>query len=171
MHILIETLKENELSKILEIENKTFSNPWVESQFKEYFGKENKIIYVAKDLSSIVGYIIFEYVLDEGHISNLEVKEEFRNKGMGNRLVSFVINQAKKLSIRKILLEVRVVEDIAGLLFIASILGARHLGVSAVRVPHPHPGAVRLNECVVEIEDGEDGGHGACLITRCPLFP
>lgn len=108
MNILIEPLEKEDISRVLEIEKKTFSNPWIRPQFEECLEKENKDIFAARDQDEIVGYIIFEHVLDEGHLSNLAVKKELRGRGIGRQLADFILNRAKKLDVKWIELEVRV---------------------------------------------------------------
>lgn len=107
MNVLIEPLIKDEIPAIVEIEQHTFSNPWAVSQFEEYLGKENKSILVAKADGHPAGYIIFEHVMDEGHISNLAVREKFRGRGIGRELVEFVLEEAKNIKIKWIELEVR----------------------------------------------------------------
>jgi len=60
----------------------------------------------------IVGYIVlafgfsFEYLGRDAFIDELFVKEEFRDKGIGTRAMSFVEQQAKLLQVKTIHLEV-----------------------------------------------------------------
>ncbi|MFC1559793.1 ribosomal protein S18-alanine N-acetyltransferase [Candidatus Margulisiibacteriota bacterium] len=107
MNVLIEPLIKEEIPAIVEIEQHTFLNPWTISQFEEYLGKDNKSILVAKVDGHLSGYIIFEHVMDEGHISNLAVREKFRGQGIGRELVEFVLEEARKIDLKWIQLEVR----------------------------------------------------------------
>ena len=108
MNISIDLLEDkNDISTLVDIEKKIFSNPWVRSQFDEYLNAKDKSIFVARIGSEVIGYIIIEHVLDEGHIANLAVRSEFRGKGMGRKLVNFVIIKAKSLKLKWLELEVR----------------------------------------------------------------
>lgn len=107
MNILIEPIRKEEITEVLAIERRSFSNPWIRSQFEECIDTEGKQIYAAKADGEIVGYIVFEHILDEGYISDLVVKEGYREQGIGSKLVAFILQRSNGTGIKWVELEVR----------------------------------------------------------------
>lgn len=60
-----------------------------------------------KETGAVAGYIGFYGVPDEGDITNVSVKKEFRNRGIGTLLLSELIRETGRRGFRKIFLEVR----------------------------------------------------------------
>ncbi|VAV86787.1 Ribosomal-protein-S18p-alanine acetyltransferase [hydrothermal vent metagenome] len=55
----------------------------------------------------VVGYILWRYAADEAEILSIGILPECRGRGMASLLISEVFDQAEKLDIREIFLEVR----------------------------------------------------------------
>tara|TARA_B100001029_G_scaffold177582_1_gene182526 strand:- start:457 stop:870 length:414 start_codon:yes stop_codon:yes gene_type:complete len=81
------------LSEIVQIEKDLFSQPWSEQHFKEEINKisvsRNWVIIKNTEL---VGYVFGWMIKGEFHLNNIAVKKKFQNKGVGNRLLSKVID-------------------------------------------------------------------------------
>jgi ribosomal-protein-alanine N-acetyltransferase len=113
MDIVIEEATEKELNRILEIEKVSFSNPWSRQIFSiELHDNEfSRIIYArVKDKERdrfVLGYCCYWFVSDEIHITNIAVHPGFRRKGIGERLLQYVLNEASHKKTRLITLEVR----------------------------------------------------------------
>ncbi len=142
MNIKIKTANEEDLPKILEIEQKTFTDPWVKSQFKECLTSESKYIYFAMINSDIAGYIVFEHVLDEGHLSNLAVKNEYQKKGVGSELVKHILVKAGKIGLKFLMLEVRVSNEKARNFY--AKLGFKEIGTRKMYYKDPVEDALML---------------------------
>ena len=84
---------------IKEIEIKT-ANPF--SKRVEYF-LENKS----------VGYLEYSIIYDRMELDNIKVLEEHRNKGIGSKLMAYLISVAISNHVINITLEVRVSNEIA----------------------------------------------------------
>lgn len=100
---------ESLLGDIHRIENLCFDYPWsLEALYEDII--ENKNIYyvvVAGD-GNVVGYAGMRIIIDEAHITNVCVLEEYRNKGYGKSLMRAMIEASKNLGADAITLEVRV---------------------------------------------------------------
>lgn len=90
---------ESDLPLILEIENKSFTNPWTESQIKTSINKT----YLLKNDGVVKGFICLETVIDELHILHMAVHPNFQRKGFGKKLME----KALSFPANKIFLEVR----------------------------------------------------------------
>ncbi|MCR5837915.1 MAG: ribosomal protein S18-alanine N-acetyltransferase [Lachnospiraceae bacterium] len=97
----------DDLPQVYEIEKEIFSKPWSYKAFKDALDLSNAVYLVCASKEEILGYCGLYCVLDEGTITNMAVREEFRNKGIGYMLLQNIIDEAKKIGITKMTLEVR----------------------------------------------------------------
>ena len=70
-----------------------------------------KIEYVIDD--NVVGYLKYALIYDKMEIDNLFVLEEFRNKQIGSKLLSYLIDIAINNNVINITLEVRESNEVA----------------------------------------------------------
>ena len=70
-----------------------------------------KIEYIENNIS--IGYLEYSLIYDRIEIDNILVKEEFRNKGIGTKLLEYLIEYSKENKIENITLEVRISNTIA----------------------------------------------------------
>lgn len=95
------------LNDILEIESLSFHEPWTKEMFREETENPISTLLGIIDNSRLWGYICFWKVNDEVHLLNLAVYPEERGKGWGQRLITEMIDLAKRCNIKRIVLEVR----------------------------------------------------------------
>ncbi len=97
------------IDEVFELEKICFYTPWSKVDFIREI-KENKLAlyFVAKDNNKIVGYSGMWHIIDEGHITNVAVMPEYRNCGIGSKLVEILINTAIERKIIALTLEVRI---------------------------------------------------------------
>ncbi|MBQ9438088.1 MAG: ribosomal protein S18-alanine N-acetyltransferase [Lachnospiraceae bacterium] len=108
--ILIRPLLEKDLDPVSKIESECFSMPWSKDSFRALLENTDAYYVVAevKDSGEIAGVCGLRKILDEGDISNVAVKETFRNQGIGKALVREALTYAEKLHLSILTLEVRV---------------------------------------------------------------
>ena len=70
-----------------------------------------RIEYIENDES--LGYLEYSLIYDRMEIDNIMVLEEYRNKGIGKKLMSYLVSLAIELRVDNITLEVRVSNEIA----------------------------------------------------------
>lgn len=110
----IEKMTLEHLDKVHEIENDCFAIPWSKKAFKDELQTNKMAIYVvAIEDNEVVGYGGMWHVINEGHITNIAVKKEHRQKGIGTKIVNGLIDIAKEKEMIGITLEVRVSNQIA----------------------------------------------------------
>ena len=70
-----------------------------------------RIEYVIDD--KVIGYLDYSLIYDRIEVDNFSVLEEYRNKGIGTKLMSYLVSLAISLRVVNITLEVRVSNNIA----------------------------------------------------------
>lgn len=103
----IRNMLPEDIDQVVEIENESFSRPWSKRSFEESLEKSDYIFIVADNRGVIVGYCGLYVVMDEANITNVAVKEEYRNKGVGYVIIEDLIERAKNAGVKAMTLEVR----------------------------------------------------------------
>lgn len=86
--IKIRLAQENDLARILEIENLSFSSPWSASKFSS--GK----ILLAYDEKGIWAFLVVEEVLEEVNILHIAVDPKYRRQGLAQLLIKEALKNA-----------------------------------------------------------------------------
>ena len=106
--VTIVNMEAEEIGEVLEIEKLSFNNPWSYESFDFEINKNNLSRYiVAKIDGKITGYAGIWFILDEVHITNIAVHPDYRNRGIGDKLIKKIISIAGESSLKGITLEVR----------------------------------------------------------------
>ena len=79
---------------------------WSKKQWANEFKKEDIKVFGLLFSNFVVGICVFHIVLDEAQINFFAVKNEYRKKGFGTYLMSYLIKECEKLNIKKLFLEV-----------------------------------------------------------------
>ncbi len=101
-----------DIEHIYNIEKTSFGNHhWTIQCFKNELKSKHSKYFVYEDIKlkdEILGYAGYWKIIDEGHITTLAVHPNYRNKGIADKLLYTLINDAKKSNIKWLTLEVRV---------------------------------------------------------------
>ena len=90
------------------IELNTFPMPWKKEDFiKEMTSNVCARYLVAQIDGAVIGFAGAWIILDEGHITNIAIKEEFRGMGYGEKLTRSLLQYASNLGAAYLTLEVR----------------------------------------------------------------
>lgn len=104
----IEKMLEEDLDEVFEIEKLCFSYPWTKSLFINELKNPYSHAYVLRSHEhKVIGYIIFWIIMEEGHILNIAIHPEWRNKGYGSLLLKFSLDILRRHSGKVMTLEVR----------------------------------------------------------------
>jgi ribosomal-protein-alanine N-acetyltransferase len=107
--ISIVKMEFSHLPQIMEIEKKSFSDPWSRKSFiREITQNHYAHYFVACQEDQVIGYIGGWNVVDELHITNLAVDPAYRRVGVARKLIDKIINEVKEEGVVKATLEVRV---------------------------------------------------------------
>lgn len=74
------------LPQIISIERQVQEHPWSEKIFLDSAG-DNYRFYVLLEDGSVLGYAVYDYVLDEATLQNISVAAENQGRGLGRKLL------------------------------------------------------------------------------------
>ncbi len=106
--VKIVKLEEKHIDEIVAIEESSFSIPWSKVSFQSELLKEDAYYFVATIDEKVVGYGGFWYIINEGHITNIAVHEDYRGQKIGSQILDEMIAQKEELWMIGLTLEVRV---------------------------------------------------------------
>jgi len=139
---VIRKAQKSDVPGILKIENDLFPDPWDEQLFIDLLDKENKYFFVKELNGDLAGYVVFERIVDEGHITNLGVAKPYQKKGIATQLIGNIIDLAKGMKIGIIFLEVRQGNEAAKRLY--SRFGFKEIGKRKAYYPKANEDALIL---------------------------
>ncbi|MBR0598057.1 ribosomal protein S18-alanine N-acetyltransferase [Clostridiales bacterium BAD-6] len=105
---MVRQAEAGDVKTIAELDKICFSAPWSESSFEKEIKENQLAFYIVAEIDHcIVGYAGLWRIIDEGHITNVAVHPDFRQKGIGEALVSVLLDHTQREGIRSHTLEVR----------------------------------------------------------------
>lgn len=108
MDIIVRKMEESDLDRIMEVEKSCFTTPWSRYSFLLEITKNQLARYFVAEVDGVVaGYGGMWLILDECHITNIAVSEEYRRLGLGKKLLEELIKLCEKNEVRSMTLEVR----------------------------------------------------------------
>lgn len=106
-NLSVRKMNECDLKTVLEINNLCFNPPWrLETLKNEFKNKFSKYIVVLKE-EKVIGYIGIWLIIDEIHITNVAIHQDYRGIGASNILMDAIVDLCRAQSIPSITLEVR----------------------------------------------------------------
>ncbi|HEX8693758.1 MAG TPA: ribosomal protein S18-alanine N-acetyltransferase [Longimicrobium sp.] len=103
----IRPMRDDDLPRVLDIENACFSMPWKESTFRGLMRRGDTDLFVAELGGGVVGYAACWTVIDQSELGNVAVAPDARGRGLGGALVDAVVERIKERGAREVFLEVR----------------------------------------------------------------
>ena len=97
----------DDLEQVMEIERELFHVPWTREGFFTFLTREDAMFLVVEEKEQILGYCGLLMVLDEGDITNVAVRPDYRKQGIADAILTAVFSEVQKRGARTIYLEVR----------------------------------------------------------------
>lgn len=113
MSYIIEKMKNSDIDEVLALEEKCFSLPWTRQMFCEELKNDAAHYIVIRSDEKIVAYGGYWHSVDQADITNVAVDPDYRREGLGLKVMSYMIDEAKKLGVCNMALEVRKSNDAA----------------------------------------------------------
>jgi ribosomal-protein-alanine N-acetyltransferase len=106
--VIFRTMKGDDLDAVCEIERLSFKNPWTKEAFSfELNENPFSFSYIAEMDEQIIGYAFIHIADDFSHLVNIAISPDYRNIGIGEKFLRFLIGLVKELKSPKVVLEVR----------------------------------------------------------------
>ncbi len=111
--LVIAPMEVSDLPQVVAIDESSFATPWSAASY-HYELTENRVAHFLVGVApgngyprQVVGYAGYWLVVDEAHIGTLAVHPAWRRRGLGERLLTALLQQALALGARSATLEVR----------------------------------------------------------------
>lgn len=89
------------------MEESIFNEPWKLRDFEELLDKPDRGCIVAKADNEIAGCVVFHNIAGDVDITNVQVKVEYRGRGIGKHLMTEAMEKARAAGGERFTLEVR----------------------------------------------------------------
>ena len=103
--LTIKHLNEEDVDLCHELDSSTIAL-WSKKQWADEFKKEKNEIIGLLLPKLVIGICVFQVILDEAQINYFVVNKNFRGKGFGSYLMSYLLERSEKLKLKKLILEV-----------------------------------------------------------------
>lgn len=94
-----------DIEAVLAIERQVQYAPWTHQLFVDSL--ERHLCWVAEQQSSVVGFLVVQFIVDEAHLLNIAVEPLQQKQGIGRILLDAVQQQSRLKKANTIFLEVR----------------------------------------------------------------
>lgn len=129
------------LDQVAELEKLCFSDPWSRRMLAEHLENECAATLVALgEDGTVLGYAGLLVVLDEGYITNVAVRSEYRRQGIAGELLGVFRRFAEGSKLAFLTLEVR--ESNAAARALYAKYGYKEVGVRKNYYEHPKENAI-----------------------------
>ena len=108
MDLIIRQAEEKDIKPMAEMDLLCFSSPWSEVSFEKEICENHLALYIVAEIGErVVGYAGLWCIVDEGHITNVAVHPDYRRSGIGEALLTILLDHTIKNGINSHTLEVR----------------------------------------------------------------
>ena len=113
MTIKIRKFRSEDLNRVLEITRASFLRPWPKKEFEKYLEDS----FVAEEDGKVVGSIVGATLENQGIIKLISVEQNYRGKGIGKKLIEFILEHFKEKDVKEIMARSRT-QNTAGISFL-----------------------------------------------------
>lgn len=124
-----------DLDAVMEIEREIYPHPWTRGNFSDSLDA-GYYCWVAECGGAMVGYSVVMVAAGEAHLLNLSIAAPWQRRGLGRKLLKFILELARDRAAGRIFLEVRPSNTAA----IALYTNAGFTQVGMRRGYYPSPG-------------------------------
>ena len=152
MHVRVVPMTADHLDEVAELERICFPDPWSRNMLAEELDNALSAFLVAlDDTGRVAGYAGLQVVLDEGTITNIAVRPEYRRQGVAHQLLDVFLKFARGNRLAFLTLEVRASNY--GAIALYGELGFRAVGRRKNYYEHPKEDALIMTK---EFDDGTE---------------
>jgi [ribosomal protein S18]-alanine N-acetyltransferase len=110
LHLRIRKTTYSDIDVIVDIENQRLPHPWKKKYLTDELTHDISYFFLAEDMLSnrVAGYIIFWIIEDQIELHKIVTSEDYQRKGVGKKLLLFMLEIAGQKKVNEIFLEVRI---------------------------------------------------------------
>jgi ribosomal-protein-alanine N-acetyltransferase len=104
--VLIRPMAESDVSDVIAVERASYQFPWSEGIFRDCL----RVGYVCRVViinDAVIGYGVMSVGAGEAHVLNLCISQVYRCRGVGKRLLTYLIDRGAATGMSEVFLEVR----------------------------------------------------------------
>lgn len=105
--MIIRELTTADLDAVAEMESENFTTPWKKDDFADLLDCDDRGCLVAEEDGRIVGCVVYHDILGDVDITNVQVKDAYRRRGIGRKLMEAALEKARSVGGKEFTLEVR----------------------------------------------------------------
>ena len=140
--MMIKEMRQAQLSQVKSLLDACFGDSaWTTQALRSQLEKEDSRCTLATEDDTVVGFLAFEQILDEGSIVEIAVHPRYRRRGIARSLIKSAIQSAEGLTV--VFLEVR--ESNSPAIGLYESLGFEKISVRKGYYDHPKEDAVIMN--------------------------
>jgi [ribosomal protein S18]-alanine N-acetyltransferase len=102
----IRPMRESDLDQVIRIERQIFLFPWSPANFSDSL-KAGYLCRVMEERLTILGYSILMIGPDEAHILTLGINPDWQRRGLGEKMLHYLIDLSAEHGAKSVLLDVR----------------------------------------------------------------
>ena len=110
-------MKQEHVEQVAALEKECFSDPWSVRSIASELNNPLSLWFVAVEGDQVVGYVGSQSVMGEADMMNISVTEDWRRKGIAQRLVGSLVDALKEKEVHCLTLEVRASNEPAKALY------------------------------------------------------
>lgn len=95
------------IEQVAALEAEVFSDAWSCHEVESTVKQKHSFCAAAMEGDTLLGYFLCYYVLDEGEIARIAVKESARRCGIGQMLMEYMVEVFRVKGVTRLLLDVR----------------------------------------------------------------
>ena len=108
MNIMIDSMTQEDIPELVEMEREIFSRPWSEQNFTDLLTRDYCLYLVARNShKKIIGCAGLTVLGNEGDIDKVMVHEDCRGCGVASRLMEELLAEGRRRGVEAFTLEVR----------------------------------------------------------------
>ena len=142
---MIRDMISKDIEIVAELERSNFSSPWKREDFEEVMDNPDKGCVVAETDGEVIGLAVYHNILGDVDITNVQVKQDHRGRGISRQIVKEAIRAAGSIGGERFTLEVRA-SNIPAIKLYES-LGFKIEGVRKGFYEHPREDALIMWLC------------------------
>ncbi len=111
--MMVRRMNTLDIDGVLAVEQQSFMTPWSREGFVNEMSNELSYYLVMVDAGKIIGYAGMWLIVDEAHVTNVAILPTYRGQGLGDKLMSALLEHAKNRGAVRMTLEVRASNAVA----------------------------------------------------------